>query len=389
MRAVYLFFTLGLGIIITVAVSLSCSYWFFHSLAGGEGRGAVLTGVAGCAIQLFGYGFAANYLDVSKWQRIVAVTAPLVLSMFTTYSSLVGYIESQIATRERQERVDQEIEQRKAAQSEVVGSYQDAVLTLIRQSTENQKAVTRQAEAAPEGFHSHKKSMLESNQAARGADLQLLTKIESSLSIGENDQVSLDGSEVQPSSVEGLVDLARYSTLAMILICAWLAILFDALPVVGISKLTHQFAGSEANADTQEPQSELPQTQQEQPVAKAQCTSPETSALEPKAEVAKELAPAKIAAPHLVKSLPPKPNVVDDRSESTVVPTLPSLNFGDVSKQIASKELKPTKKSVGEFTGWDRQKIGDYFAFAIASGIVQSSGNSYRLVNNTSRNAFA
>ncbi len=96
MNKIFLSATLGFATLIAVSVSLACSYWFFYSLFDGHGYEAIAAGLAGCAIQIFSYGFS-QYLTRAKWYTLplwaMLCIMPLLLSIFSTYTTIYSYLE--------------------------------------------------------------------------------------------------------------------------------------------------------------------------------------------------------------------------------------------------------------------------------------------------------
>lgn len=208
-QEIYKWGTLGVATAVAIAVSLACSFWFFFSLMGGEGPQAIGAGVAGCTLQIFGYGFAASFLKVNPLARLLLCAMPLALSMFSSYSAIYGFLSH-----------EQEAKFGHDKKTEMV--YQ-----MLEQSAADKQTTSEAASNGIKGkYKSMGKELLASNERAMERDMQLLDKID----------------DPRPSSkaspLDGLVKVTGDASLTTILFCAWLAVLFDLLPVVAISVLS-------------------------------------------------------------------------------------------------------------------------------------------------------
>lgn len=208
-QEIYKWGTLGVATAVAIAVSLACSFWFFFSLMGGEGPQAIGAGIAGCTLQIFGYGFAASFLKVNPLARFLLCAMPLALSMFSSYSAIYGFLSH-----------EQEAKSGQNKKTEMV--YQ-----MLEQSAADKKTASDAASNGIKGkYKSMGKDLLASNERAMERDMQLLDKIE----------------DPEPSSkaspLDGLVKVTGDASMTTVLFCAWLAVLFDLLPVVAISVLS-------------------------------------------------------------------------------------------------------------------------------------------------------
>ncbi|BFM18831.1 hypothetical protein R50073_50140 (plasmid) [Maricurvus nonylphenolicus] len=209
-QELYKWGTLGVATAVAISVSLACSFWFFFSLMGGEGPQAIGAGIAGCTLQIFGYGFAASFLKVNPLARFMLCAMPLALSMFSSYSAIYGFLSH-----------EQEAKSGQNKKTEMV--YQ-----MLEQSAADKKTASEAASNGIKGkYKSMGKDLLASNERAMERDMQLLEKID----------------DPEPSSkaspLDGLVKVTGDASMTTILFCAWLAVLFDLLPVVAISVLSN------------------------------------------------------------------------------------------------------------------------------------------------------
>lgn len=219
MNSIYKWGTLGLATIIGIGVSLACSFWFFYSLMGGTGPEAIGAGIAGCALQIFGYGFAASFLNMNGLARFILCAMPLALSMFSSYSATYGYLT-----------YEQEVKLRDGRKTEVV-------YDIINQSSVDKGIASKAAsQGVSEKYRTQAKGFLESNERALERDMAMLERLDA------------QGAAEQASPLDGLVKVTGDAALTTILFCAWLAVLFDLLPVVAITFLT----GKEDKSDLSE-----------------------------------------------------------------------------------------------------------------------------------------
>lgn len=209
MKEIYKYLTLGLGTLITITVSMACSYWFFYSLMGNEGNEgyeAMGAGIAGCAFLLFGYGFSASFLPMNNTLRISLSIIPLTLSMFTTYSALYGYL-----TYEK-------------ASEALNGRKEEVIFNILQQSSDDKKVASAAAkQGVGQSYRSQAKRFLEMNDKTRLKDEALLNKLDET-----------QANKRPASPLDGLVKITGNSELTTVAFCVWLAIMFDLLPVVSI-----------------------------------------------------------------------------------------------------------------------------------------------------------
>ncbi len=209
-QEIYKWGTLGVATMVAIAVSLACSFWFFFSLMGSDGPQAIGAGIAGCTLQIFGYGFAASFLKLNPLARFLLCAMPLALSMFSSCSAIYGFLSH-----------EQEVKSGQNKKTEMV--YQ-----ILEQSAADKKTASEAASNGIKGkYKSMGKDLLASNERAMERDMQLLDKID------DPDSLS------KASPLDGLVKVTGGASMTTILFCAWLAVLFDLLPVVAISILSN------------------------------------------------------------------------------------------------------------------------------------------------------
>lgn len=418
--------TMGLGSIIAVTASLACSWWFFYSIQGDGGATAIIWGFAGSSIQLFGYGFAAKYVKTHWIERVALCVAPLALSMFTTYSTIYGFLSSKAKEEELVNRKNQlvyEILEQSKKDKELISSAASqaiemetlkstALKDMLKQSQEDRELVNQAASQAinntyrdqskeffklnrdslrqdQELIQSTKvdagKELFELNQKAREKDENLLARIESEMK---------GKSEVTP--LNGLVQVVGSSEFAIAIFCAWLALLFDLLPVRAIAALTRGQQESEQGLDIHAKQISSPmvaETVKEivQPKAveasKAECSLYEERTVQmavgddsedtlPKTDMSSGISPslnedASIDAKSQKESENPS-------SRSNVL----EVAEDELIAEIRYGRLEPSYKEVRERTGWKQWKTQTFFQKCQQDGIIEKKGRGFALVNN-------
>lgn len=418
--------TMGLGSIIAVTASLACSWWFFYSIQGEGGTTAIIWGFAGSSIQLFGYGFAAKYVKAHWIERVALCVAPLALSMFTTYSTIYGFLSSKVKEEELVNRKNQlvyEILEQSKKDKELISSAasqaiemetlkSSALKDMLKQSQEDRKLVNQAASQAinntyrdqskeffklnrdslkqdQEIIQSAKvdagKELFELNQKAREKDENLLARIDSEIK---------GKSEVTP--LNGLVQVVGSSELAIAIFCAWLALLFDLLPVRAIAALTR---------DQKESKREL-EIHNEQ-ISALMVAESVKEMVEPKAVEAKK-ADSTISEEQTVNlsdsddkedawpatSVNSRscPSPTEDASENVKTqkdsdkPATESnsleVSEDEVLAEIRRGSLEPSYKEVMERTGWKQWKTQTFFQKCQQDGFIEKQGRGFALVNN-------
>lgn len=212
--------TLGLATTILVAVSLACSYWFFASIMPGGGISSILAGIAGCAVQIFAYGFSAHIANDSDSRKfwVFVCVMPLLLSIFSTYTTLYGFINAAV---EKDTRLNESAQAKRKVIEELIRDNRVARNAISQTNVDSIRKNTDTLERA-----------IDVSSRSAQQDLQLLDKL---------DDQSTKVEEVTPLS--GLIRVTGNSTYATNLLCIWLALLFDLLPVLAISILFKETKG--------------------------------------------------------------------------------------------------------------------------------------------------
>lgn len=216
---------LFIGTILLVSASLGCSFWFFYSfLDAGSSNQMILSvmwfqlpllpvvaGCVGCGAQLFVYSFAANLTHVKdlffKGVLILISIMTIGLSMFSTYSTLISFLENKSHAMSHHEFVSEQ-------RQKIIES---------RASDMSINSVSAE-QAISDKYRTQSKGLTETNEALRAKQLNEL----SNLSVTSANKAS---------PLDGLVRVVGNDSIVSTLFCAWLAITFDLLPILGISLL--------------------------------------------------------------------------------------------------------------------------------------------------------
>lgn len=357
MKATYIFFTLGMGTIITVLVSLACSYWFFFSLMGGEGYQAIGAGIAGCAIQLFGYGFAGSFLPINRFTRYFLCTIPLALSMICSYSALYGYLS-------------------KEQESQTLTSTKQALIVdLLEQSLKDKEIASSAAkQGVSEAFRSQAKSFLQFNDASREKDVELLEKLEQS-----------ETQTRKANPLDGLVKVTGDNHLTTVAFCGWLAVMFDILPVIAIGVISRRKESEKpadvvveditvivANQAQSEPNSviEKESTLQTKTVEQTHHTAASQYSVPP-AQI--ETTEGQVEDETLGDAaLNETPEGSEDLNE---------VLGEEIAQRIKQGTLEPNYKAVQAETGWSQWKAQEFFKHCQEIGLLEKEGRTFKVVN--------
>lgn len=216
---------LFIGTILLVSASLGCSFWFFYSfLDTGSSNQMMLNiewfqvpllpvvaGAVGCGAQLFVYSFTANLTHVKdllfKAVLILISVMTIGLSMFSTYSTLISFLENKSNAMSHHEFVS---EQR---QKIIESRASDMSIN----STSAEQAIS-------DKYRTQSKGLTDVNESLREKQLNELSNL-STTAVNK------------ASPLDGLVRVVGSDSMVSTLFCAWLAITFDLLPILGISLL--------------------------------------------------------------------------------------------------------------------------------------------------------
>lgn len=340
MKMMFKLFTLGLGTCIAISVSLSCSFWFFYSLLGSTGPQAVMAGIAGCALQLFGYGFAASFVNLNTLQRILLSLMPLALSMFASYSTLYGHLS------EKQESVGAQ----KMEQEVMVG--------ILNQSVENQKLASQAAkQSLDDRYRTQAKAFIELNQSAIQKDREMLDRLESKRT-----------SNLGTTPLDGLVRITGDSELTMVAFCAWLSLMLELLPVISIaiwSKASQPSVAATARLA-------------ESPNVGPQIEDSEPKDVRPGGQIETEVPEmGPLISDHQELALDPVSKASSDASRPD---DERNISLDQIAELLITNKLEPNYKAMRDLTGWSQWESQEAFKTLKAKGVVEKVGRSFRVV---------
>ena len=367
MKKTYTLATLGLGTFITVLVSLACSYWFFYSLMGSTGYQAIGAGIAGCAIQLFGYGFAASFLPLKKYIRFILCIVPLALSMLSTYSALYGYL-----TKER-------------VNGEITAKKQQMMFEILEQSAKDKKIAASAAEqGVGEAYRTQAKGFLQMNDSSRDKDERLLKRLEEHHS-----------NNLEASPLDGLVRVTGDNELTTVIFCVWLAIMFDMLPVIAIGVISQRRTVASSvekdKADTTAHHEivEVSQDRGDVDMATGSFLKEQSEYLEQVentvAEGKPDEKPKVTVEPENTETEKQVEPVTTNHSETTATTEAAEereVSYDDVVSELKHGRLKPNYKAVQQYTGWSQWKAQEFFKHCQDIGVLEKEGRTFKVVNN-------
>ena len=185
----------------------------------------------GCAVQIMAYGFSGVVVHsknaLLKIVLISLMASALSLSVLSSYATLTGYFAA--------------LEGEKLAQQNSAQQKERAVQAALAQRLELVESMSRDvalgSEAADQGladkYRTQAKQFLQNNQQMRSDLEQQIEKLEA---LAQSDL--LEGkSPAKGSPIDGLASVLGGQNTAIAILCAWLAVMFDALPIAGITLL--------------------------------------------------------------------------------------------------------------------------------------------------------
>lgn len=352
MRNVFLSATLVLATLIAVSVSLSCSFWFFYTLIGDGGYPSIFAGLAGCTFQLFAYGFSSYILNIKRFYFIpiwfIFCLMPLLLPIFTTYTTLYGYINAG---------------QQKIEKSEVRSQI---ILDMIEQNRAEASIIVEAAkQSVNERYRTQAERLLTNNKSKNSDNLALLDKLEETQS------------SVKTSPLDGLISVTGNSDLTKIVFCAWLSILFDILPVFAIATLSrtkHKITASSNSNHIAHPDIK-PST-----VQNTSTSSPLIDRPIPPVESFKPLveeipAQSKKVTPQSTAVLKEHEEVECRVEAQDRIPTeADSELYEQLFVKIRAGNIAPEYSAIMDATGWSRWQTQVFFNEAKKRDIVEKKG---------------
>ncbi|SMF00012.1 Catechol 2,3-dioxygenase [Alteromonadaceae bacterium Bs31] len=209
--------------------SIACTGWFFYIWLGGVP--GIVGACVGCAVQLMAYGFSAVTVHhtngIMRSVLVLLIASALSLSVLSSYATLTGYFSAM-----QQEGIARETA---AKQKErVINAAIEKRLQLMESMSRD---VAIGSEAANQGisekYRTQAKQFLSNNADTREEMDAQIAKFESIIDSG-----LLEKQETQAGSpIDGLSQVLGGQELTIMVLCLWLAIMFDALPLAGITLL--------------------------------------------------------------------------------------------------------------------------------------------------------
>lgn len=213
------------GIALLMGASLACNFWFFYSFLdsgvttqdGFKLWGIQLytlpfiAGLVGCGAQLFVYAFVGNLSRIKgfvfKLFLCVVSSLTMGLTVMSTYSTLDSFL---IA---------------KTVENEKSGFIEDQKRALLESRSKDMATLSAAAnQAVNDKYRSQGKLTADANEQLRKQQQELIE--------------SMDVKEVKaPSPLDSLIRIFGTNQDLKPYFCAWLALMFDLLPILGIAML--------------------------------------------------------------------------------------------------------------------------------------------------------
>gem|GEM_PF-418736 len=219
--------SVALGCLILMLASIACTGWFFYSWLGGV-PGIVGAGV-GCAVQLMAYGFSGVIVHQKggalKFVLTSLIASALALSVLSSYATLNGYFSALQAQSEA-----------KAAQA---AKKERAIQAALEQRMQLMESMSRDvkigSQAADQGlgdkYRTQANQFLQNNAATRD---EMVAQIEQVEALAQSDLLT-ETEAKEASPIDGLSGVLGSQSSVIVILCIWLALMFDALPIVGIT----------------------------------------------------------------------------------------------------------------------------------------------------------
>ena len=220
--------SVALGCLLLMLASIACTGWFFYSWIGGAP--GIVGAIVGCAVQIMAYGFSGVIVHQKNGPLrvvlFVLISSALSLSVLSSYATLNGYFTALIE-RNNAERIASE--QKEAAIQASLAKRLELMESMSRD-------VEIGSEAADQGlgdkYRSQAKSFLQDNEATRSKMIEQIEKVEA---LAQSDAFDKSEELPQASPISGLSSVLGGEGVTIMLLCIWLAVMFDALPIVGIT----------------------------------------------------------------------------------------------------------------------------------------------------------
>lgn len=219
--------SVALGCLILMLASIACTGWFFYSWLGGIP--GIVGASVGCAVQIMAYGFSGvivhQKMGVLKLVLMSLIVSALALSILSSYATLNGYFSA--------------IQSQAQAKAELAAKKEQAIQATLAQRMQLMESMSRDveigSEAADQGindkYRTQANQFLKDNAATRSVLEEQIEKVEA---LAQSDLLA-EPEEKEASPIDGLSGVLGGQSTAISILCIWLALMFDILPIVGIT----------------------------------------------------------------------------------------------------------------------------------------------------------
>jgi hypothetical protein len=183
------------------------------------------------------------------------------------------------------------------------------------------------------------------------------------------------------SPLDGLVYVTGSSELAMIIFCAWLAIMFDMLPVIAIGVISRREGADKSNDDEQNQDNGNDDDINYAP----QGIDDHTYAMDHENTVDEIVTDSAVVDESVV--IDNDLNNRDKNASECLIKCEDNnnellLSQDEVVTEIRYGRVKPNYKHVQKITGWSQWKAQEFFKHCQEIGILEKHGRSFKVVNN-------
>lgn len=219
--------SVALGCLVLMLASIACTGWFFYTWIGGIP--GIVGASVGCAVQIMAYGFSGVIVHhrngVLRTVLLILIASALSLSVLSSYATLNGYFTA--------------LQAQGAAQAAANAKREQAVQAALAQRMQLMESMSRDveigSEAADQGisdkYRTQANQFLKSNAETRSSMIEQIEKVEA---LAQSDLLEAP-EEKEASPIDGLSGVLGGKNTVIMVLCIWLAIMFDALPIVGIT----------------------------------------------------------------------------------------------------------------------------------------------------------
>lgn len=224
---------IALACLILMLASIACTGWFFYSWFGGIP--GMIGASVGCAIQLMAYGFSGvvvhNAKGLLRFILVVLIASTLSLSVLSSYATLTGYFSA--LQQDTQAKIENEA--RKAKAIDDTRAQRMKLMDLMSRDVSIGSSAADQG--LSESYRTQANQFLDKNVNTRTEMANQIEKMEARISA---DALAAQR-RTQGSPIDGLSTVLGGENSAIMILCLWLAIMFDALPIAGITLLEARY----------------------------------------------------------------------------------------------------------------------------------------------------